>query len=210
MGDTVHEAHTHALGALALGYLGRIDEAGEELSTAGRLLDRVDNPTTRAMCAYVAGEMLVDVAPAEALVHLHESTTIAGAVGNDFVAAIAGVSAVSCAARVGDPRAALGQYRDVISLFRRVGVWTQLWTALRTLVEALARAGRDADAAVLLGAVRATGSGAPIRGADAERLADVDAMLRARLGATTFERLLAEGAVLGDDAAVARAMEAVS
>ena len=169
----------------------------------------VDNPSMRAMCAYVAGEMLVESAPGRALDHLQDSRAIALAVGNDFVAGIAGVSAVSCAARVGDPSIAIGQYRDVIASFRRGGTWPQLWTTMRTLVEALARAGRDADAAVLLGAVRATASGSPIRGADAERLASVESELRARLADVTFDELIAEGASLGDEAAVARAMAAV-
>ena len=55
----------------------------------------------------------------------------------------------------------------------------------------------------------ATGSGAPIRGADAERLRAVEATLRARLGGPRYEALLAEGAALGDEAAVARAIAAV-
>ena len=170
-GDVVHEAQAHALGALALGYLGRLEEAEEDLATARRLLDVVDNPSMRAMCAYVAGEMLVETAPDRALGHLQDSRAIALEVGNDFVAGIAGVSAVSCAARIGDPSIAIGQYRDVISSFRRGGTWPQLWTTVRTLVEVLTRTERDTDAALLLGAVLVTGSGSPIRGADAERLA---------------------------------------
>ena len=208
-GDTVHEAHAHALGALALGYLGRRADAEDDLDAARRLLDVADNPSVRAMCAYVSGEVLVETAPAEALDHLRESRAIAAAAGNDFIAAIAGVSAVSSATRLGDPAVTIGQYRDVIASFRRGGVWPQLWTTLRTLVEALARAGRDDDAAVLLGAVRATASGAPIRGADAERLATVEASLADRLGPEQFGVLLAEGAALGDEAAVARALAAV-
>ena len=208
-GDTVHEAQAHVLAALALGYLGRLDEGVEELAAARRLLDAVDNPSMRAMCAYVAGEMLVESAPARALEHLEESRRIALDIGNDFVAAIAGASAVSCAARVGDPAVALGQYRDVISTFRRGGAWAQLWTTLRTLVHTLTKVGSDVEAAVLLGAVHATSSGAPIRGADAERLSTVEATLRARLGVPQYETLLAQGAALGDEAAVARAMAAV-
>ena len=208
-GDAVHEAQGHVLGALALGYLGRLDEAAEEVDAARQLLDAADNPSIRAMCAYVAGEMLVEAAPDRALAHLQESRTIAHEVGNDFVAAIAGASAVSCAARVGDPAVALGEYRDVISSFRRGGAWPQLWTTLRTLVHTLTMVGSDVDAAVLLGAVRSTGSGAPIRGPDAERLSAVDATLRERLGAPRYEALLAEGEALGDEAAVVRAIAAV-
>ena len=176
---------------------------------ARQLLDAADNPSIRAMCAYVAGEMLVEAAPDRALAHLQESRAIAHEVGNDFVAAIAGTSAVSSAARVGDPVVALGEYRDVISSFRRGGAWPQLWTTLRTLVETLSRVGSDGDAAVILGAVRATGSGAPIRGADAERLGAVEAALRARLGGPRYEALFAEGDALGDEAAVTRALAAV-
>jgi hypothetical protein len=153
--------------------------------------------------------MLVEAEPAQALEHLLESRRIAHEVGNDFVVGIAGASAVSCAARLGDPAAALGEFRDVISTFRRSGAWPQLWTTLRALVRTLASVGRDTDAAMLLGAVRATGSGAPIRGGDAEHLREVAATLRERLGTPRYEALLAEGAALGDEAAVARAIAAV-
>jgi predicted ATPase len=61
VGDRCHEAHEHIVGALALGYLGKIDQAQTELDAATRLLDASDYPSVRALCDYAAGEILVAV-----------------------------------------------------------------------------------------------------------------------------------------------------
>jgi tetratricopeptide (TPR) repeat protein len=205
-GDTVFEAHSRIAGALALGYLGAFDAATDELAEAASLLDMIDNPTTRAFADYVAGEIRIDPAPAEAIALLRRSRDTALAVGNRFIAGIAGASAVSCAARHGDAAAAIDEYPDLIEHFHRVGVWAQLWTMIRALIETLTRVGRHEPAAVLYGALSATDAASPIIGPDAGRLADTVSELRTRLGDDAFERLTAEGAVLGDEGAAAYAI----
>jgi predicted ATPase/DNA-binding SARP family transcriptional activator len=204
-GDPVHEAHDHVAGALALGYLRRPAEAERELRAASAILDRADNPTERAFVDYVTGEMLVETAPAEALPHLERARAAATSVGNRFVAGIAGASAASCAARVGPPGQALGQFCEVISHFHRADAWTQLWTAVRALVQALAGAGRSEEAAVLLGAMAASASAPVVRGPDLGRMEATVAGLAADLGAARLAELQAEGAALGDERAVAMA-----
>ena len=209
-GDPVHEVHAHAVGAVARGYLGKVDDAAGELAAARELLDRSGNPTARALCDYVAGENRLDLAPREAIPFLQRSRDTARQVGNRFVASVAGLSAVSCAARLGDPTTTIAEYAELIEYFHRAGAWTQLWTAIRALIETLTRLGHDEPAVLLYGALGATGTGAPITGADARRLAEATAVLRARLGDETFTRLQDEGAGWGDERTAAYTLRLVS
>jgi tetratricopeptide (TPR) repeat protein len=208
IGDAVHEAHAHIAGALALGYLGRLDHADAELAAATALLNVSDNPTARSFHDYVAGEIRIDVAPDEALPLLRRSRDIARSVGNRFMSGIAGASVVSCAARVGDASTAIGGFADVIDHLQRGAAWPQLWTMIRALIETLARVGQYEDATVLLGALRASERAPAIRGPDAERMRAVIDNLRTHLGAEQSARLEARGARLGDEQAMTFALEA--
>lgn len=76
------------------------------------------------------------------------------------------------------------------------------WATVRTLVELLARIGRDDDAARLYGAMRASPSAPPLAGADAARISAAMASLRHRSGPAMFTRLCTEGAGLSDDEAL--------
>jgi hypothetical protein len=208
VGDAVHEAHAHVAGALALGYLGRFDDATAELAAATALLDVADNPTVRSFHDYVAGEIRIDAAPHEALPFLRRSSEVARQVGNRFMSGIAGASLVSCAARVGDASTALGGFAEVIDHLQRGAAWPQLWTMIRALIETLTRVGQYEDAAVLLGALRASERAPEIRGSDATRMRVIVDELRTQLGEEHTARLEAHGANLGDERAMTYALEA--
>jgi predicted ATPase len=209
-GDRVHEAHGHVAGALALGYLGRTADADAELARADELLAIDEHPSTRAFMEYVAGEIRVETAPAEALPLLERSRDRARRAGNRFIVGIAGVSALSCAARLGEPAVALAGYDELLDIFHRGGAWPQLWTTMRTLVETLVTLGRHDEAAVVHGALTASPTAPEARGADAARLARAVATMRAALGEEGFARRRAAGAALGDDAAVVYARRATT
>lgn len=83
------------------------------------------------------------------------------------------------------------------------------WTTLRTLIELLARLGRDAEAAVLHGAMRASATASPLAGADEARMAQAVVTMRTRLGEEGFESACARGAALRDSDAVAFALACV-
>ena len=68
---------------------------------------------------------------------------------------------------------------------------------------------RSRDAARLEGAVRATGSGHRIFGADAQALDDLSVRLRGALGDAAYEAARDEGARLDDDAAVEHALRSL-
>jgi predicted ATPase/DNA-binding SARP family transcriptional activator len=204
--DAVLEAHAHAAGALALGYLGAYDRAVAELAQAAAVLDVIDHPTTRAFVDYVAGEIRIEVAPADAIPLLRRARDQALTAGNRFVAGIAGASAVSAAARSGDPAKVIDEYPDLIEHFHRTGLWAQLWTVIRASIESLARLGRFEPAAVLYGALSATATASPVIEPDAGRLARAVSELRAGLGDAAFDRLVAQGAALGDEGAASYAI----
>ena len=82
-----------------------------------------------------------------------------------FVAGVAGASKASIDARLGDPLVAAEDYRRLINHWRRAGMWSTQWTMLRSIAGLLARLGRPREAAVLVGAVRATPAGHRIFGA---------------------------------------------
>jgi tetratricopeptide (TPR) repeat protein len=207
-GDPVHEAHARTAGALALGYLGRLDEAVADIERATALLAVHPNPTELAFADYVAGEVRLEVSPAEALPLLERARDRALQAGNRFIASIAGASAASCAARAGEAGRALAGFGSVIDTFHRSAAWPQLWTTVRSLAEALVLLERYEQAAVLLGALEGAGARPEIRGADLPRLARTRAALVAALGPDRSSALIAEGAALDDERAVRRALDA--
>jgi predicted ATPase/DNA-binding SARP family transcriptional activator len=209
-GDVGQEAREHAARALALGYLGRPEDSPAELATARALADTAGCPTVLGFCDYVAGEILIDVSPAEALPLLVRGRDAGRRVGNAYLAAIAGVSVVSCAARTGDPAGTVGGYAELLDYFERTGSPAQQWTTVRTLIEALTRLGHHEPAAVLSGALAASPAALPLVGADAGRMRDAEATLAAGLGPSRFAELVAEGGALGDDRALAYARRRAS
>jgi predicted ATPase/DNA-binding SARP family transcriptional activator len=204
-GDITQQAREHGARAVALGYLGQLDNADGELTTATTLAATARNPTVQAFCDYVGGEIRIDTDPAKALPLLERARDIGRLVGNRYLSAIAGVSAVSCAARIGNPAQAVGGYTELLDYFDRTGSRAQQWTTIRTLIETLTRLGRDEDAAILHGALSASLSALPLIGADAIRMHDAVTTLGARLGQDRFQQLSAHGAALDDDAAIAYA-----
>lgn len=206
VGDTTQQAREHAAGALALGYLGQLDTAHDELAAATRLAAMARNPTVQAFCDYVAGELRIDTAPTQALPLFERARSVSRLIGNRYLSAIAGVSAVSCAARIGDPARALDGYGELLDYFERTGSRAQQWTTVRTLIETLTRLGRDEPATILHGALTASPSAPPLVGGDAIRMYDAASTLAGRLGQEHFEQLEAQGASLGDEAAIAYAL----
>ena len=73
-----------------------------------------------------------------------------------FLAGVARHTLLTTAARADDPAAALPRFGPLLDTWHGLGAWTQLWIAVRALAEALSRRGRHADAAMLLGALRAS------------------------------------------------------
>jgi predicted ATPase/DNA-binding SARP family transcriptional activator len=206
-GDLTHAARERAALALTLGYLDRLGDAHLALADAQTLADRARNPSITAFCDYVAGELLLEAAPHDALPRLSRARDAARLLGNQYLAAIAGASAVSCASRLGQASGAVGDYAELLDYFDRTGSIAQQWTVVRSLIETLARIRDDEAAAVLLGALETTTTGTPLIGGDAERIIRVRTTLRRRLGKARFENATAAGEALDDPAALAFARQ---
>jgi predicted ATPase/DNA-binding SARP family transcriptional activator len=208
LGDTTHQAREHAARALVFGYLGRSDDAERELAVADDAARAAASPTAQAFRDYVAGEIRIDTDPTGSLEQFGRARDLARHIGNQYLAAIAGVSAVSCAARTGDPVHALGGYAELLDYFDRAGSRAQQWTTIRTLIETLIQLDHDEQAAILYGALTASPTALPLIGPDATRMHDAATTLATRLGHHQYEQLTTKGAGLDDDEAIAYARRA--
>ncbi len=184
--------------------------AGDEPGSAAAEHDLVDlaeclgAPTALAWACYAAGERRAERTPAAAVPYLERALVQAEAGDSAFVAGVARHTLLTTAARTGDAAAALPRFGPLIDYWYGLGAWTQLWIALRALVEVLSRRGLHREVAVLLGAHRASRRAAPVYGVDAERLEAAGVNARPALG-SQFEAAFAEGAAIGDVEAVALA-----
>jgi predicted ATPase/DNA-binding SARP family transcriptional activator len=193
--------------ALALAYQG---DAAEATRRADALLEKaasVANPSTIGWAHYFAGEVRLDSRPDEALPMLRRALAEAERAGNRFLAGVTLASLVSLEARTDDSPAALHRYGQLITYWQQTGAWTQLWIAIRSLIEALEQRGHPEPAAVLYGALAASPNASPLAGADATRLARVAADLTTRLGPAAFDALRARGKAMGDDSALSYAID---
>ena len=88
-------------------------------------------------------------------------------------------------------------------------MWASPWTMLRSIAALLSRRGAHHDAAVLVGAIRATDAGHRIFGADEVALAELDRRLCDELGEDACAAAKADGARLDGEAAVEHALRAL-
>ena len=201
----------YALGSygLALAYAGR-SEPARRVADAGREVAAArGNATMRAWANYYAGEVRLETHPDEAIALLAPSFTEAARLSNRLMFGAAGLSVASLEARHGDPHAALAHYPELIAHWERSGSWNGMWVTLRILIETLDRAGESVAAAVLYGALAASDAAPPLVGRDAARLSGVLEHLRDALGPEALVRHRQHGAGLGDNGAVAFAVEAI-
>jgi predicted ATPase len=206
-GDRVRELMARGTQLLALGYAGEatVDDMAEAL------LAEVGEAVT-PHCAYVwycAGEAVLSDDVERARARYTRALELAARTNTSFVTGLAGASKASIDARLGDPEEAAQDYRRLIMHWRRAGMWSTQWTMLRSIAGLLARLGRPHDAAVLVGALRATQAGHRIFGTDEVALTELDAELRETLGVEAHEAARRDGAALDGDAAVEHALRAL-
>jgi hypothetical protein len=199
--------------ALAHAYGGDIDAA---LAVAGAMRAAVtpdDPPDLAAYAPYAAGEALMERDPVRARALMEEALEQVRAGRDRLMVGVTMVSAASLRLRLDEPGPALDLFREVVAHWRQLGIRPLLWTALRNVVALLSTLDAPRDAAVLLGIVRTRATAGSIYGADQERLATLEQVLRARLGAETYAQAIATGGGMTDDEAlrfVGRALAAVS
>jgi len=190
---------------LAATYAGNDAAAADAETHLLRLAARLDSPTGRAWAAYACGERRAERASPDAEGFLRQAIAQAEVVDSSFVAGVARHTLLTSGLRRSAPAPRdLAELRSLIDTWHRLGAWTQLWFAMRALVEVLVRVGRPVEGAVLLGAVRAGGRAPRAFGADSAREAATEGLLREMLGPEADEHL-AVGARLGHAEAIALA-----
>lgn len=146
-----------ASAALALVYARHADEAGVVADLALVAAGASACPTSAAFARYVAAQACGRSAPDRAAALLAESVAIAGSVRAGFIGNLARTERAALDDRAGDTAAALAAYPAILREWLRLGQWPQLWSALRSLVALLAKAGAREQAATVLGGLRAFG-----------------------------------------------------
>jgi predicted ATPase/DNA-binding SARP family transcriptional activator len=177
------DAETNGLAAVAItrAYTGRPAEAADAADDAARAAARA-GPAVHAFARYAQGECRAESDPDTALAHVQEAARLAADCGAWFVEGVARVTAASLRARHGDPAEAAASYAALLRHWRRSGNWTQQWTTLRNVAELLARREVDEAAVVIAAAAETDPSAAPTFGAESDRLDQVLAAARQRLG----------------------------
>jgi predicted ATPase/DNA-binding SARP family transcriptional activator len=185
-------------------YAGDDATAARYEAEVAALAERMGSSIARGWAAYAAGERRAEIGSQDAAPFLERAVVLAEEVEAAFLAGVARHTLLTTAARVGDPAQALDRFGPLLDTWLGMGSWTQLWIAVRALAEALSRLGHHRDAAVLLGAMRASPRATTAYGADSARVQAVADAAAAALG-PEFERAVAQGAALGDTGAIALA-----
>jgi predicted ATPase/DNA-binding SARP family transcriptional activator len=196
-GDVLRARWCEMTRLLALGYDGQVDEA---VAGAQQLVDQDWPGITGAWCRYTLAEVLMSRDPVRAGDVMEQVVRDARRLADRFLTGVALLSAASLRARHGDPIGAVPLFREVLEHWHRMGNWTQRWTTFRTIADVLAQLDDPEPAALLLGATLAESRQAPVFGADAERLRDLQDRLRRRLGEQQLVQLLGRGADMPDGA----------
>ena len=208
-GDHLDAAWDAASASVALAYGNRLREALRLAPRAQDAAAAAGAPSALAIASWAMGEIMAGTDPDQARQHLQQAVTLAGPAGSRLVAALAEVSLATLHARHGDAATALRYYQHVIPQWRHAGAWTPQWVTIRTLIDLLTRVGASRDAAILYGAAAAATTGAPPWGADADRLRQAAARLRASLTAAEFRARTDEGGRLDSPEVIDLALGAI-
>ncbi len=206
--DGDHSTEAFALADLGLSatYAGDDTAAAHYGDALDALATAVGAPSIRGYAAYLHGERLAERDPTAATRHLTDAVAAAEEADDPFLAGVARHTLMTTAARMDDAGHALTSFAGLLDQWNGSGAWTQLWLTMRALIEALSRAGRHREAAVLLGAHATSRSAPTVFGADAQRLDAALGAARRNLG-DEFDALWSEGAALDDQQAITRAID---
>jgi hypothetical protein len=195
--------------AQSLANAGRTGEAAVAVERLLPSAAATANPTLMCWANYVHGLVLESVDPQRALAAYTAAVEHGTAVDSRLFVNLAHSSAANLTAHL-TPEAALSSFAEALDRWSQLGNEMVQWWVLSQLAILFAKLGYHADAAVLAGAVRATGGPRPRVKAEIERFDETLAVLRARLGADRTESALAAGGTLDQHAAVAQARRVIA
>ena len=206
-------AHALYMRSVAETSVGRTVRAAVLAGEAQAAAAASGSPTAKAQAAYALGLALEGTEPDESLRLLRRSAAMAGAAGNRWIEAFAQTEVWWLEARNGDARSGLAGAARVIDTWYDGGDFANLQLSLRRVFGLLVQLGDHHHAAMLHGALIASGATAalPFEPRDAEHFASAVVGLRATLGDQAFDEAVATGAALsvGDVAALVHERVAV-
>ena len=159
----------NAVADLAIGsaYAGDHDDSRRYEATLAELVAHTGSVSGRAWLAYIRGECRAERGDPDAPRFLLEAIATAEEADLWFVAGVARHTLLTSTARTAtEPATALSTFGPLLEHWHRFGAWTQLWIAMRALLETLSRLDRHRDVAALLGALAASSRATDVSGAD--------------------------------------------
>ena len=199
-GSAARLAHALYMRSVAETSVGRTVQGAIMAGEANATARACGSPTARAQAAYALGLALEGSDAAESLRLLRESAHLAESAGNRWIEAFADTEVWWLEARNGDVRTALTGSGVVIDTWNRGGDWANLRLSLRRVFGLLTQIGDHQAAALLHGALSASGatSALPFEPNDAHDVTAAVSQLRAALGDDAFNAAVAEGVSLSE------------
>ncbi len=207
-GDLLRVSWTQYYLAVVSAVAGLGDDAVAYATECRRTVDDLANPTAVAYATYAQALAVKRHQPARAEALFNESARIARGVSNDWFEGIATMESASITAFTAEPAEAVAIFGPVVDHWDRAGDRTQLRLTWRYLLRALARAGLDEEAAVLIGALE-DGHG-PARGVGLVRPPGGAVKgVRARLSEDAYTKALVRGGAMSHAELVEHARQVI-
>ena len=193
----------------ALAYAGRADEAVDRLRDLLASARAMGNPTAISWAYYLIGEALADSDLAGAMAAYRAAVDHGRRSDNRLFVMLARSALVTLAARRQEPGNALEEFETVVEQWSDLRNEAAQWGVLTMLVPLLVRVGDVRDALVLAGAVRANRDRQPLFDRHEPELMACMEAARERIEPAEAEHLLATGAAMSAETAVARARRGI-
>ena len=199
-GSASRLAHALYMRSVAETSVGRTVQGAIMAGEASAVARGCGSPTALAQAAYALGLTLEASDPAESLRLLRDAALLAGRAGNRWIEAFADTEVWWLEARCGDVRTALNGSGVVIDTWSRGGDWANLRLSLRRVIGLLTRAGDHRAAALLHGALSASGAmlALPFEPNDVRDASSAVEELRGALGDAGFAQAVDAGAGLSE------------
>lgn len=193
--------------AFTVAYRGA-DEAVTTADHAAVLAEGASSPA-RAFARYIQSECLAESDPDRALELVDEAVEVARSAGATFIEGVARVAAASLRSRHRETQQTLSDFADLLRHWRRTGNWTQQWTTLRNLAEALIRLKVDRPAVAILAAAATSDTAARPYGREAARLEEAQAIAHRRLGHEVYDAAWERGTGMSGPQVVGSALATI-
>ena len=208
-GEHVQSLMTRMSVCQAMSYAGRTEEAATAMQGLLAAALALGNPTAISWAHFVTGETLSHADPPAAIAAFRSSAEEGQRSDNRLFVMLARSALVTLAAREGESDEALREFESVLEQWLDLRNEASMWGVLAVLVPLLVRVGDLREAAVLASAVRANRDRQPLWERNEPDLLACLAQAETRLGADEVQHLVATGAVMPADAAVAQARRAI-